>query len=178
MGVAMAWVTYTGAPPSTWADTREPKQSKNVTQAHPSMPFIPKYSIVPDTHAQNQMKGNKSNGTNPQKELSPNSIDSTRVQLCSTKRCASILLDVFQLWFVSARILPPIQKNGENWIGRTGRFYKGNVQSKCVWWCSSLPGAHVSQWTGSCSGWVNEVSPQEDISVHLWVPTLAGQCGN
>lgn len=23
---------------------------KNVTQAHPSMPLIPKYSIVPDTH--------------------------------------------------------------------------------------------------------------------------------
>lgn len=97
MGVAMAWVTYTGAPPSTWADTREPIQSKNVTQAHPSMPFIPKYSIVPDTHAQNQMKEKKSNSTNPQKELSPNSIDSTRVQLCSTKRYASILLDVFQL---------------------------------------------------------------------------------
>ena len=92
----MAWVTCTGAPPSTWADTGEPIQSKNVTQTHPSMPFIPKYSIVPDTHTDKiKWKGNKSNGTNPQKELSPNSTDSTRVQLCSTKRCASILLDVF-----------------------------------------------------------------------------------
>lgn len=53
--------------------------------------------------------------------------------------------------------------------------FRGNVQLNCVWWCSSLPGAQVSQWTGSCSGWVNEVSPQEDVSFHLWLPTLSGQ---
>lgn len=93
MSVVMAWVTYTGASPSTWADTREPIQSKNVTQAHPSMPFIPKYSIVPDTHAQNQMKVNKTNWTNPHtiKKIIPNSIDSTRVQLCSTKVCINTI---------------------------------------------------------------------------------------
>lgn len=63
-------------------------------------------------------------------------------------------------------------------LGEQGLSFRGNVQSECVWWCYSLPGAQVSQWTGSCSGWVNEVSPQEDVSVHLWIATLSGQCGN
>lgn len=37
---------------------RDPLQSKTVTQAHPSMPFIPKYSIVSDTHT-HKIKGKK-----------------------------------------------------------------------------------------------------------------------
>lgn len=56
-----------------------------------------------------------------------------------------------------------------NFVSNSAFIYSfwGDAQSKCVWWCTSLPGAQVSQWTGSFSGWVNEASPQEDVSVHL-----------
>lgn len=166
----MAWVTYTGAPPSTRADTGEPIQSKkSVTQAHPSMPSIPKYSIVPDTHAQNQTK-RKSNRTNSQKELSPNSIDSTRVQLC-TKRYASMLLDVFQLWFVSAWIWPSIQKDWWK-LNRANCFFfyfKGEMSNQSV-----SDGAPLSLGLRSANGpkWMR-FPPQEDVYIHLWVTTLS-----
>lgn len=146
------------------------------------MPFIPKYNIVSDTHphshtpAHTHTKSNKRTQRKEQihiKELNLNTINNTRVWLCSTKSYASILLDVFQLRlnFASNKM------NTENWTG-TGSVFRGNVQSKCVWWCTSLPGAQVSQRTGSCGGWVNEGSPQEDVSVHLWFPTLSGQMLN
>lgn len=97
-----------------------PKMSPKPIQACHPFPNIALFQ----THTHKiKLKLNKSNWTNPQKELSPNSIDSTRVQLCSTKKYASILLDVFQLWFVSAWSLPPIQNNGEHWTGLTGSVF-------------------------------------------------------
>lgn len=44
----------------------------------------------------------------------------------------------------------------EHWKGPI-RLLVSSLQSRCVWWSSSRPGAWFSQWTGSYSGWVNEV---------------------
>lgn len=63
------------------------------------------------------------------------------------------------------------KKNEKNRANGFWHLWKCPI-TKSVWWCTSLPGAQVGQWTGSWRGWVNEVSPQEEVSVHLWVPTL------
>lgn len=163
----------------TQGNQYNPKMSPKPIQACRSFPNIALFQTHihtrthPHTPTQNQIKEHKGNRTNPQKRTKSDTINNTRVWLCSTKSYASMLLDVFQLRlnFASNKM------NTENRIG-TGSVFRGNVQSKCVWWCTSLPGAQVSQWTGSCGGWVNEGSPQEDVSVHLWVPTPSGQMLN
>lgn len=154
-----------------------PKMSPKPIQACHSFPNIALFQTHTRTKSneRKQIKLNKS--TKRTKSKQHRQYQSAAV--FNKEVCINTIRCFFQLWFVSAWILPPIQK--EWWkLNRANRacVLWGNVQSKCVWWCSSLPGAQVSQWTGSCSGWVNEVSPQEDVSVHLWVPTLSGQCGN
>lgn len=144
------------------------KMSPKPIQACRSFPNIALFHTRTHTHA-HIIKWKKTNGTEQihKKELSLNSINGTRVRLCSTKTCASILLDVFFGWDWSLLEFC-LQRNEWQKLNRANRVcFREIVRSKCAWWCTSLPGAQVSQWTGSWRGWVNEVSPQEDVSVHL-----------
>lgn len=108
-----------------------PKMSPKPIQACHSFPNIALFQTHTRTKSNER---NKSNWTNPQKELSPNSIDSTRVQLCSTKRYASMLLDVF----VSAMILSLLEfclkskRMVKTDLGEQGLSFKGTVQSECL----------------------------------------------
>lgn len=83
-------------------------------KTHPGMPFISKYSIDPDTHAQNEMKEFKK-----KEEKSTQQFHKKRTKSKQHRQYHSaavfnnevcILLDVFQLLFVSVGILPQIQK--------------------------------------------------------------------
>lgn len=168
--------------PIHWADTREPIQSKKMSpkpiQACHSFPNIALFQTHTRTKSneRKQRKLNKSTKrTTSEQHRQYQSAAVFNKEVCiNTIRCFSAMICLLNF----ASNPKEWWKLNTNRFCNTFFFFRGNVQSKCVWGCSSLPGAQVSQWTGSCSGWVNEVSPQEDVSVYLWVTTVSGQCGN
>lgn len=110
--------------------------------------------------------------------------DSTKaIQLCSTNRwdikaircfyccipnyCSSQLIS---LGFQSKWKVGTLKGGANRIVGFKVRpIQVSPFQSRSVqWWSSSRLGAWLSQWTGSCSGWVNEVSRQVSSS-DLWV---------
>lgn len=118
------------------------------------MPFITKYSIAPDTHSRNQIKRNKWNRTNSQKQTTSEQQRQYQSAAVFTKRFASILLDVFHLLVVSWVYLP-IQNNWENSIGIQTRLFWGEPFNESLSEGDLLslglrsangPGAEVVKW--------------------------------